>query len=463
MGNINVVKKLAAKMEDSSFPILLLDSEIIDECKINEDLKSLDDIINNSTLIPYNEWSYIKLKSEPDLVYVTIWRSLTKLKKSGHISSHLILRGKLKCTIWYPTKENKSEYLKEGKAAVSHKSQQQFDLQWANPINEEHQSIYITRSLINLFQELFINPKAEDDNEEIKETTLPSLQPIYNGPVRATLKTTTGSQLPKNDDIIIYGALIKCVVSSRLEHSRRGFDQQIQAQKMSFEVPVNSIIQQVNMTKTVQATTRATVTQALLRLNYATITISPEFSELSNLEINEEFMVINPISNLFTTLKRQVDGENYRGSGLLVANFNLPGFICDAIDKMVDMDELATEGNLILNKNTENLHEISSLFVNLQNRTLSLLILFLMSKSNEDGTVEASWNQIATAIEHGLTASKIKTQVTNIFNQSNAKKISGKGLALEDKDQKVSIYPNKVVYEIKNHHKRPTTTPDNNF
>ncbi|WP_229706627.1 hypothetical protein [Shewanella inventionis] len=402
-------------------------------------------MLKADSFIQYENLYYLRLKVDVLVAYTTIWRNLSKLKKNGVFNVIKFSRSKLKCSIWYPVSFDD----KPKQADITERENSTINLTWANSIQEKDKSIFITRTIINLFQVLF---KQNNKNNSVKKvtTSLPSLNPIFDGPVNVKLTTTGDSDLPSPDDIIIYGSLIKCVVQSRLEHKRRGANN-TPSSRMSFQVPINSIVNEVNISDTNAPRSRANIIASLLRLSYATITINPETLSPLNIELDEEIMIIDPISNFSTTLRRTVDGENFRGSGLMVADFNLPNIVCDAIDRMVfEADKGDFERITIEEQEPERLHEISSLFANTQNKTLSLLVVHLLAKSRSSNIVEESWPQIASAIENGLTASKLKLQITKIFNKSSAIKTHNNGLLLEDKGQRLTIYPSKVVYELKN-------------
>ncbi|MBO1897728.1 hypothetical protein HNW13_018480 [Shewanella sp. BF02_Schw] len=463
MTDVEKVLDLAINISDKELPIICFDEEFLATCKVTPDLTPLFNIIPNNLLVASNGLQYFKLKEDLQVVYTTAWRMLSKLKKNGHLHSHNFNRSKLKCTIWYPSSFGKPETLKDlvtkkpSKSAekksnsliTHHKIHDVNNLSWAKSLNVNQNSIFITRTIISLFQALFLHD-AKDKTTTKVEQQLPSISPLYDVPVKVTLRCVEDSQLPLSEDIVIYGAVIKCVVLSKLEHKRRG-SRLSPSEQMSFQVPINSIIDEINATEKIYNRNRTSIIASLLRLSYASITIKPIDSDLFNdSEMEDEITIINPISNFSTNLKRTVDGENYRGQGLLVANFNLPLIVCKAIDNLVNSANEEEENRRLLESDSaERLHEISSLFVNTQNKSLSLLVVHLLAKSRYSKTVEESWIQIATGIENGLTATRIQRQITEVFIKNNAKKINDNGLLLEDKNQKMTVYPNKVVYELK--------------
>jgi len=466
MNDYEKVLQLANDLQSSELPVFCFNNEFIDYCKQTPSLTPLINIFPPTLVEAQNGLLMFSLKQDLQVVYTTIWRLLSKLKGEGYVSSHNFNRSRLKCTIWYPSsfdiaiedKPSKQETLlvspnitklpKRNLLTMVDKSHEGNHLSWAKSAKESQSSIFITRTIINIFQAIFLKDPKDKVTRKV-ELTLPSVSSLYDVPVTATLRCPEDSQLPLTDDIVNYGALIKCVTLSRGEHFRRGTNLS-PSERMSFQVPINSIIEEVNITEKTHGRNRASVIASLTRLNYATITIKPtEFDFVNNLDLEDEITIINPISNLSINTKRTVDGEKYRGQGLLVASFNLPLIVCQAIDNMAYSVNTEDERLNLTIDSSNKLHEISSLFVNNKNKTLSLLVIHLHAKSQGCSLVECRWSQLANVIENGLTATKMKKQITRIFEKNNAIKVDGNGLMLEDSHQKIIIYPSKVIYELK--------------
>jgi hypothetical protein len=453
-----VESELASKIDVQRLPVFVFsDTELaaLSESS-NKKTQKLASIARSASTDKIENYNIFYLQEFEDVSYVTIWRQLTALKKVGILDRHTWRDNSKHCNIWYVSEVNgsaaKTELTKIKPTKAKKKTnglQKANEMHWATSLTDTTRSILLSNSIVEIFRKVFTSTL----NVEVRTVTkiLSNWNPVYQGEVEVKLRTADGTDLPYQEDILVYGAILKCVFLSRLEHARRGNVLQ-SIDSMSFQVPINSIINEFIQSGG-NATTRNNVTQSMYRLGFSSITIKPENCdiELADNDNVEEITIINPLSNLSLNLERTVDGENYRGSGLLIASFALPDFICRSIELRVKESFVRTNvtENFITFEDQDQLHEITNLFTARNNKTLTTIVLLLISKP-QDGNHETvrSWKELAIELENGLTPSKLKNIVIKSFSKENASKTECGGLQLQDDHRKIIAYKDRIVHKL---------------